>query len=405
MSALALSKLKQRTLSEKLAKPKRKFERFDGLTEEQVQRYTLPDYLANDLDLVFVGINPSLMAAHRGRYYAGPGNHFYKLLHVSGLVPRFVTFEEDHKLMQYGIGLTNIVERPTRSSADLKRTELKEGAKIVAAKLKRFAPKIAVFNGKCIYEVYASKTDRFNFGLQPETIGNTVAWVVPSSSARCANFPRMEDKLRFYIGIKKYLSFLKGESKEVDVTEFRYEGKCKPFVPSTSKMWRRKNLSAFMLGGRIANKDTVSLDTSEESVALACSTEFVVTETVSRETNPDARPDTHSDTHPDTHPDLSIGREIDTREKRCRDTNENPSNENLPLSNAFIPKEKIKKQRQKKVKRLPPKPPTAKRNVDANGMTDFVSLIRERLQKKEANRTARNEAQSNWDSYDGTVTI
>lgn len=44
------------------------------------------------------------------RYYAGPGNHFYKLLYESGLIPRFVDSDEDAKLLDYGIGLViNII--------------------------------------------------------------------------------------------------------------------------------------------------------------------------------------------------------------------------------------------------------------------------------------------------------
>jgi len=259
-------------------RPKKKIDRFDGLSEEEVQKYTLEDYLKMDLDVVFVGINPSLMAAHRGRYYAGPGNHFYKLLHASGLTPRFLSFEEDYKLLQYGIGLTNIVTRPTRSSADLKRTEIKEGAKLVKEKLNLYKPKIAVFNGKCIYDVFADITNRsaFCFGLQPEHIGDTTIWVTPSSSARCANFPRMVDKLHFYVALKKFLCFLKGEITNVDMREFQFEGKCKQHIPSTSKMWRRKNVSTFLHGGRVVNKNTLCQDTSEEDIAAVHGAEFLV---------------------------------------------------------------------------------------------------------------------------------
>lgn len=273
---LDLNKLKKRP-SEVPERPKKKIDRFDGLSEEEVQKYTLEDYLETNLDIVFVGINPSLMAAHRGRYYAGPGNHFYKLLHESGLTPRFVSFEEDYKLLQYSIGLTNIVSRPTRSAAELKRTELKEGSKIVEEKLRLYKPKIAAFNGKCIYDVFAGITakSKFYFGLQPERIGDTAIWVTPSSSARCANFPRMVDKLHFYTALKKYLHFLKGEITNVDMEEFCFEGG-KQVVPSTSKMWRRKNISTFVHGGRVVNKNTLGLNTSEDDIASIRTAEFLV---------------------------------------------------------------------------------------------------------------------------------
>lgn len=83
-----------------------------------------------------------------------------------------MTAEEDYKLMQYGIGFTNMVARPTKGSADLTRKEIKDGARILLEKIQKFQPKIAVFNGKLIYEVFSGKKD-FNFGKQPDTVEGT----------------------------------------------------------------------------------------------------------------------------------------------------------------------------------------------------------------------------------------
>ncbi|XP_046611058.1 G/T mismatch-specific thymine DNA glycosylase-like [Neodiprion virginianus] len=276
-SSLRLNNLRKKPPSAVPQKPKKKLDRFDGLSEEDLQSCKLPDILKENLDMVFVGINPSLTAAYRGRYYAGPGNHFYKLLHASGLTPQLLSHEEDSKLLEYGIGLTNIVERPSRSSSDLKKSEIKVGAKKVEEKLILFKPKIAIFNGKGIYEVFSNKTGKsdFSFGLQPVGIGNTAIWVVPSSSARCAHFPRMVDKLHFYSALRKYLLHVNGKISDIDIREFSFEGKCKIFDPTTSKMWRRKEVSAFMHGGRVANKETL-LNTSEASVSNMNSTNSTV---------------------------------------------------------------------------------------------------------------------------------
>lgn len=83
-----------------------------------------------------------------------------------------MTAEEDFKLMQYGVGFTNMVARPTKGSADLTRKEIKDGARILLEKIQKFQPKIAVFNGKLIFEVFSGKKD-FNFGKQPETVEGT----------------------------------------------------------------------------------------------------------------------------------------------------------------------------------------------------------------------------------------
>ena len=83
-----------------------------------------------------------------------------------------MTAEEDYKLMQYGIGFTNMVQRPTKGSADLTRKEIKEGSKVLLEKIRKYQPKIAVFNGKLIFEVFSGKKD-FCFGKQPETVEGT----------------------------------------------------------------------------------------------------------------------------------------------------------------------------------------------------------------------------------------
>ncbi|XP_015599466.1 uncharacterized protein LOC107269758 [Cephus cinctus] len=395
---LSLSKLKKRAPEEVTVKPKKKIDRFDGLTEEEVQKYTLSDYLEPDLDMVFVGINPSLMAAHRGRYYAGPGNHFYKLLHESGLVPKFVSFEEDYKLLKYKIGLTNIVHRATRSSADLKRTEIKEGASVVEEKLKIFKPKIAIFNGKGIYEVFANKNSKsaFNFGLQPERIENTAIWVVPSSSARCANFPRMKDKLHFYVALKKYLLFLKGEINDVDAKEFFFEGKCKQFIPSTSKMWRRKNMSAFLYGGRVANKDTVNLDTSEECIATVQSTEFIVKELGNGSENSLENLRNKNESLEKclaTAVKATFTLEHETKKVKINDENstteklmtwnfkEDAPTNHLPYSDDKETYKRLGKRSKKLSPKLmrPPKQPHIRREQDS---ADFVNLIKQRLSEK-----------------------
>merc|ERR1739848_209015 len=75
--------------------------------------------------------------------------------------------------------------------------------------------KIAVFNGKAIYEVYSGQK-KFMFGRQPEPLndGATWLWVMPSSSARCAQLPRAVDKVPFFEAMKKFRDFVTGEADE-----------------------------------------------------------------------------------------------------------------------------------------------------------------------------------------------
>src|SRR3979409_1550624 len=84
---------------------------------------SLPDYLAPGLKLVFIGINPGVYSAQVGHYYARPGNLFWWALSNSGLVKTPVGPEDDAKLLDMGIGFTDVVKRPTNSSGDLRQDE------------------------------------------------------------------------------------------------------------------------------------------------------------------------------------------------------------------------------------------------------------------------------------------
>ena len=91
----------------------------------------LPDYLKPGLDIVFIGINPSMFAAYTGKYYDGPGNHFWQALYLSGILSEPMSAVDDHKLLDLGIGFTNIVPRTTRGLSDLSRKEIADGAEVI----------------------------------------------------------------------------------------------------------------------------------------------------------------------------------------------------------------------------------------------------------------------------------
>ena len=106
-------------------KPKKVVDRFGGMPESEVAKRKLPDYLQEGLDIVFIGINPSMWAAYTGKYYDGPGNHFWRALYLSGFLPSPMGPGDETTLLEtHGIGFTNIVERcvhTTYLGATLKR--------------------------------------------------------------------------------------------------------------------------------------------------------------------------------------------------------------------------------------------------------------------------------------------
>ncbi|XP_054973929.1 G/T mismatch-specific thymine DNA glycosylase [Sorex araneus] len=223
------SKDKQEKITDAF-KVKRKVDRFNGVSEAELLTKTLPDILTFNLDIVIIGINPGLMAAYKGHHYPGPGNHFWKCLFMSGLSEVQLNHMDDHTLPgKYGIGFTNMVERTTPGSKDLSSKEFREGGRILVQKLQKYQPRIAVFNGKCIYEIFSKevfgvKVKNLEFGLQPHKIPDTetLCYVMPSSSARCAQFPRAQDKVHYYIKLKDLRDQLKGIERNTDVQEVQY---------------------------------------------------------------------------------------------------------------------------------------------------------------------------------------
>ncbi|MGE5474415.1 MAG: mismatch-specific DNA-glycosylase [Ignavibacteriales bacterium] len=115
----------------------------------------LPDYLENNLKIIFIGYNPGERSASVRHHYAGYGNQFWKLLFESGLTSKLYKADEDSLLLKEGYGLTNIIERSSKSSSDLSSKEMKSGAKVLREKIIKFKPIVACFLGKEIYRQYA----------------------------------------------------------------------------------------------------------------------------------------------------------------------------------------------------------------------------------------------------------
>jgi len=66
------------------------------------------DLLGPGLKLVFCGYNPSLASGRSGHHYAHPGNRFWRVLRASGITSRLYKPGEDERLLDLGIGLTNL---------------------------------------------------------------------------------------------------------------------------------------------------------------------------------------------------------------------------------------------------------------------------------------------------------
>jgi TDG/mug DNA glycosylase family protein len=156
----------------------------------------LRDVVAAGLDVLFVGINPSLLSAARGHHFARPGNRFWPALHLAGLTPRRLTPEEDGELPRYGLGVTNLVARPTRAAAELSAQELRDGAAQLADLVAHWRPRVVAVLGITAWRV-ALDRPKAVLGRQPERLGGAETWVVPNPSGLNAHH-QLPDLARRY---------------------------------------------------------------------------------------------------------------------------------------------------------------------------------------------------------------
>jgi TDG/mug DNA glycosylase family protein len=165
---------------------------------------TLPDYLAPGLKLIFIGINPGDYSAQVGHYYARPGNLFWWALSNSGLVPKPMGPENDAELLNFGIGLTDVVKRPTHSSGELRQDEFDGGVKRTVSTIEQYAPKVACFVGLLGATAFLGR--QVKAGPLSEKIGATKLFALPSPSRRNAHYGR-DGILRFFQDLAHFVNF------------------------------------------------------------------------------------------------------------------------------------------------------------------------------------------------------
>lgn len=143
---------------------------------------SIPDHLAHELSILFVGYNPSLKSGETGHHYANPRNRFWHIIYRAELTPRLYRAEEDVDLLELGYGFTNIVARPTRTAAEITAEEYAQGRDELRHKIERYKPKTVCFVGKGVYEAYSGRRD-VSWGYQREPVVPGVReFVAPSSS-------------------------------------------------------------------------------------------------------------------------------------------------------------------------------------------------------------------------------
>lgn len=148
---------------------------------------TVPDVIGPGLKILFCGINPGLYSAWSGHHFARPGNRFWPALFSGGITERLLRPDEEGALLQWGYGITNLVQRATLGSQELSPEELQAGGKVLVRKVQRFQPAAVAILGVSAYRL-AFDAPAAQVGPRPHRMAGALVWVLPNPSGLNAHF-------------------------------------------------------------------------------------------------------------------------------------------------------------------------------------------------------------------------
>jgi len=139
---------------------------------------SLADTVGPDMRLLVCGLNPSLHSADLGVGFGRGGNRFWPAALAAGLV----TLDRDapHALAQHGIGMTDLVKRATPRADALTRSEYETGLTRLRHLCEWLEPQTVCMVGLAGWRAAANR--KAVAGWQPEQLGSTPVYVMPSTS-------------------------------------------------------------------------------------------------------------------------------------------------------------------------------------------------------------------------------
>ncbi|HEX7053940.1 MAG TPA: G/U mismatch-specific DNA glycosylase [Burkholderiales bacterium] len=157
--------------------------------------------IAPGLAVLFCGINPGLYSGATGYHFARPGNRFWPALHGAGFTPRLLDPSEQALLIDYGCGITNLVNRTTATADELAPEEFVAGRRRLLAKLRRYRPGTVAFLGVGAY-CHAFGLRHAALGEQPGRLAGARVWLLPNPSGLNANY-QLPELVRLFRSLKE----------------------------------------------------------------------------------------------------------------------------------------------------------------------------------------------------------
>jgi double-stranded uracil-DNA glycosylase len=145
----------------------------------------LADLLAPDLRVLLCGSAAGAVSAARGMPYAGPGNRFWRTLFEVGLTPELLSPESAPRLLEFGIGLTDLCKTASGSDAELPPEA--DDVDRLRATVRAYRPGVLAFVGKRAAQVALGRRV-VTTGLQADGFDGRETWVLPSTSGLAVRY-------------------------------------------------------------------------------------------------------------------------------------------------------------------------------------------------------------------------
>jgi TDG/mug DNA glycosylase family protein len=151
------------------------------VTAQTLKLERLPDQLAYNLRLVFVGTAASQRSADVGHYYAHPGNRFWRTLHQVGITERRYEPHEFPTLLISGIGFTDLCK--TGAGMDHQPLAFPVDIDAFREKMLNYRPHTIAFTSKKAASLfYGRPTTAIALGRQPPLPDFPVVFALASPS-------------------------------------------------------------------------------------------------------------------------------------------------------------------------------------------------------------------------------
>ena len=94
---------------------------------------------------------------------------------------------EERRLLERGLGITNLVNSATASADELDTEDIRRGARRLLSTTRRYRPRIVAILGLGAYRIaFGDRTA--SIGPRDERVGGARVWVLPNPSGRTAGY-------------------------------------------------------------------------------------------------------------------------------------------------------------------------------------------------------------------------